>query len=235
MYRVLLVFWLSLPVVVIAWHLGPGRYQLAADQAGTHIRAAEAAKAKAKWLDMADAYARAAAALSPQSITERRRLLLAAAVGRITGGQRAEGQQELQQLLDDMQADQNADDQLLAAVRHEMATADYQTAWIMRLNGAPDDEWKPRVVQAQRQFRQLAEAAQRRALDIQDPRNFSARPNADVYKKNLEAAIYLEQMDLSRLKAIPLPAHLQSLVKSDAPEDPPAADAETPANRRHDN
>ncbi len=235
MYRMLLIFWLSLPVVVIAWHLGPGRYQLAADRAGTYIRAADAAKAKEKWLEVADDYARAATALPPQATTERRRLLLAAALGRITGGERQRGQDELQRLLDNMQADPDADEQLLAAVQHEMATTDYQTAWIMRLNGAPDDEWMPHVARAQQQFRQLAEAAQRQALEIEDPRNLYARPHADVYKKNLEAAIYLEQMDLSRLKAIPLPAHLRSLVRAAAPqEDGTAADAESQTSRRRD-
>lgn len=235
MYRMLLVFWLSLPVVVICWHLGPGRYQLAADRAGTYIRAAEAAKAKEKWLDMAAAYVRAAAALPPQATTERRRLLLAAALGRISGGQRQAGQDALQALLDEMQADPEADEQLLAVVKHEVATVDYQTAWIMRLNGAPDDEWKPHVARAEQQFRQLAEAAQRRALEIEDPRSLSARPNADVYKKNLEAAIYLEHMDLGRLQAIPLPEHLKSLVHVVAPEDDePAADTEKPTSPRQD-
>ena len=41
MSKALKIFWLLVPVVVVAWHYGPGQAQLARDEAGWNLRQAE--------------------------------------------------------------------------------------------------------------------------------------------------------------------------------------------------
>ena len=79
------------------------------------------------------------------------------------------------------------------AVRHEIAMTGYHTAWLMRLEGAAAEEWKPEAERARQHFRLLAEQAK------------TAGDEPTAFHKNLEATIRLEQMDLSELRARPLP------------------------------
>ncbi len=76
--------------------------------------------------------------------------------------------------------------------RHELASASYAAAWLMRLEGASPDEWKPDAEQARQQFRMLAE---------------DGGALADPASRNLEATVRLERMDLSELQGLPLPSN----------------------------
>src|SRR4029453_2890004 len=76
-------------------------------------------------------------------------------------------------------------------IRGTLAGADYYAAWLMRLEGAPAEEWLLPIESPRQHFRMLAEQT---ATDT---------VSAD-YQKNLEASIRLELMDLSELKGIPL-------------------------------
>ncbi len=105
-------------------------------------------------------------------------------------GQILEAQEDFKSLL--RRVDETSP--LAAAARHELASAHYFTAWLMRLEGATVEEWKPEAQQARQHFRLLAErAGEADAADV------------EAHERNLEAAIRLEQMDLSELQALPLP------------------------------
>ncbi len=83
---------------------------------------------------------------------------------------------------------------LIDQATDELARSSYYAAWIMRLEGAAADEWKPEAERARQQFRLLAERAE-------DGKS----QDAALFKRNLEATIRLEQMDLNTLLAKPLP------------------------------
>ncbi|MHC4399454.1 MAG: hypothetical protein ACYTG0_07230 [Planctomycetota bacterium] len=191
MKKTLVLVWVLLPVAMVAWHYGPGQAQLARDRAGEHLRAADAEN---DFQRAAGLYAEAAKALPQQDHAARNRLRLAQACSHVRAGEMIEGQEQLEQLLGDLEKDEQGDDVLEVSARHELATASYYAAWLMRLEGATADEWKPEAERARQQFRLLAERDQQ-AND----------GTVEASKKNLEATIRLEQMDLSTLKAMPLP------------------------------
>lgn len=206
MYRTLFTLWLLIPVAVIVWHVGSGRDYLAADFAGIHIRAAEKAEAEKRWSDASDAYTLAAAALSENSAAHRRRLEFARAIDDIKAGQLIEGQLLLGRLIDEMAEDEQSDQQLLVAIRHEYAKAGYHAAWLMRLENADEAVWKQQLGRAQAQFRLLAEGAVRRDENPGYRSGAFVQRESFAYKANLEAAIRLEQISSEELNEVVLPA-----------------------------
>jgi hypothetical protein len=187
-----ITLWLLIPVLVVAWHQGPGQAYQLRDDAGQWLRQGAAAADQESWAAAESCFAKALDALPADAVDERRAVQLARSRALVRSGQMVEGQQQLAQLLADLQGESQIDKRLLAEVRHESAWASYYAAWQMRLDGASAEEWKPEAEQARQQFRLLAEASatadQRVALE-----------------ENLEAAIRLEQMDLSELVARPKP------------------------------
>jgi hypothetical protein len=155
------------------------------------------------WESAAAGYGAALQALPVGDSLARETLQLAEARAAVRAGQLIEGQDSLEKLLAELDADGRAGDEIGTAVRHELATAGYYTAWLMRLEGAVADEWKPEAESARQQFRLLAEQAQA-----------AARPAARAARENLEATIRLEQMDLSELMACPLPKNCPNCCKN---------------------
>ena len=153
-------------------------------------RAAESAE---QWAQAASLYESAREALPPGD-PARDGLELAQARARISAGQMIEGQEQLQKLLSKLETDPQANPALVGQAAGELAESSYYAAWIMRLEGATAEEWKPEAERARQQFRLLAE----RAENAQDA-------DAGLFQRNLEATIRLEQMDLSTLLAKPLP------------------------------
>jgi hypothetical protein len=181
-------------VAILGLHYGPGQRQLARDLSGDRLRAAEAAADDEKWNRAAELYEQAINALPDEDRNQRNRLELAQARARINAGQMIEGQEQLEKLLDRLSSEPQADVELKTSVAHELATTGYYIAWLMRLEGATAEEWKPEAERARQQFRLLAEEA-----------TSAGDGQAEAFRKNLEAAIRLEQMDLDTLKAKPLP------------------------------
>jgi hypothetical protein len=182
--------WVVLPLAALAFHLGPGRQFSAADRAAAEQRRAAAAVERGDWKEAASRFEAARVALGDQS-AERERLLLAEAAARVQAGELVEGQEQLQQLLAELEAADGSGADLTASVRHELATASYFAAWLMRVEGAAAEEWKPEAERARQQFRLLAEEG--------------SPAEGGTALENLEATIRLEQMDLSDLLAKPLP------------------------------
>jgi hypothetical protein len=191
MRKTLLAVWLLCPIAVVAWHFGPGEKDLARDRAGDYLRAARAAEAAEQWSRAASLYASARDAL-PGGDAGRDGLDLAQARNRIAAGEMIEGQEQLQKLLSKLETDPQPNRTLANQTAGELAASSYYAAWIMRLEGATPEEWKPEVERARQQFRLLAEQAENTR-------------DAGLFQRNLEAAIRLEQMDLSTLLAKPLP------------------------------
>lgn len=193
MKRAFLATWLLCPIALVAWHFGPGARHLARDRAGDGWRAARAAESAEHWEQAAALY-QSARDLLPTDDPDRDRLELAEARSRINAGQVIEGQEQLQKLIDKLEADPRANPALMNQAAAELADSSYYAAWIMRLEGATAEEWKPEAERARQQFRLLAEQAET-----------AGNPQAGALKGNLEATIRLEQMDLSTLLAKPLP------------------------------
>ncbi len=202
MGRPFMIVWFLIPVGLMAWHFGPGQEQLARDKAAVSLRQAEAAEASRDWASAALLYGQAAADLPEGDHAQRNRLTLLQARSRIRNGEILEGQEQIEKLLaavksevkDDSASGDKATVALTTDAFNELAMAGYYAAWIMRLEGATSEEWKPEAEKARQLFRFLAEQAQQ-----------SGDSDAATYERNLENTIDLEQMDLNTLRAKPPP------------------------------
>lgn len=196
--RLLLALWCLVPVVVLAFHYGPGQRNLKRDRADQQVAAAKAAETAGQWGAAVSAYG-AALGLLPEGDREARwRLQLARAKARVHTGELPEAMIEMEGLLADLPK-AGADRALVDEVRAEAATAQYYAGWLMRLEGAAAAEWTPETEQARQNFRLLAEEAAARGDTAQ----------AGVHEKNLEAVIRLARMDLTELQGLPLPKQCQ--------------------------
>lgn len=210
MRKLLLAAWLMLPVVALAYHLGPGQDQLRLDQASdfmaqaeTHQAKAEELKAQGEDLDATSEWAKAEAALGealdalPQEqVAKQRELILERAKCRMMISKLPEANTELVTLVQEMDADQDADPLVLREARRAMANSEYYMTWLMRLEGLDRSEWEPRIESARQTLRMLAETPQ-------------AGESADLLERDtedLEASIRLARMELSDLQGLPLPS-----------------------------
>ena len=194
--KLLITLWLLVPIVVLAFHYGPGQKRLALDGAAEKIKAAQLAEQQEDWRAAVAAYAEAITALPPGEKLARHKLQLAHANARMFAGELPEAMIEMEGLLSDMLKDKAPATQV-REVRGTLASAQYYAGWLMRLEGATTAEWLAETEQSRQNFRLLAEET-------------SAEPATSLgYKKNLEAVIRLERMDLSELQGLPLPKQCQ--------------------------
>ena len=188
---ILFCLWLLVPVMLLAYHYGPGQSRLALDRAARSIAEARAFEAQEDWAAAYAAWGEALAATPADQTTARFQLRLAQARTRLWTGDLPEAISDLENLLTEAQRG-GADKTFQGELRATLAGGQYYEGWLMRLEGASAEEWLQPVEGARQNFRLLAE-------NTPDPKL------AADYKKNLEATIRLERMDLSELQGQPLP------------------------------
>lgn len=191
----LLILWLLAPVLLLAYHYGPGQEKLAQDNAARKIAEARAFEQQEQWLAALDSWDEALALLAEGEVEARTHVRLAHARAQMQTGQLPEAIEAMESLLDD--AHGKVTSALADDIRGALATANYYAGWLMRLEGAPAEEWLLPVESARMHFRMLAESR------TDQPESLAA------LQKNLEATIRLEQMDLSELEGLPLPKFCQ--------------------------
>ena len=193
MKKNLLIFlWALAPVALLAYHFGPGQAGLAREEAKASIRAALDFEAGQQWQQAIDAYNEALATLPDTETAKRQQLQLARANARIYVGELPEAMLAMEHLLNETA--KSSDSELESKVRSSLASAQYYTGWLMRLELAEKKEWKEPLEKARQNFRLLAEqTAKTDATASED------------HQKNLEAVVRLARMDLSEVQALPLP------------------------------
>jgi hypothetical protein len=210
MRKLLLFAWLLLPVAAGAYHFGPGQTRLRTDDAAGHAREAESiaadaraiaardgdAAARGTWGLAVEAYEKALEVLPPGNDAQSRALRLELAKARMFVSQLPEAHRDLISLVDELEEDPSADAAQLGQARAALASAQYYRTWLLRLEGAPREEWAPEIEAARQNYRLVAESA-RRGSDTE----VAAKSEADV-----EAAVRLARMELSDLQGLPLPS-----------------------------
>jgi hypothetical protein len=189
--KILFTLWLLVPMAVLAYHFGPGQARLNTERAAKAIAEARAFEVAEQWPEAVQAWADALAATPTDKALARFQLRLAHANARICVGELPEAMEDMEKLLSDTQT-AKTDAALQREVRSSLGSARYYAAWLMRLEGAPTDEWLVQAESARQHFRLLAEQTKTTSL-------------AAGFEKNLEATVRLEQMDLSELQGLPLP------------------------------
>ena len=197
MKKNLLIFlWALAPVALLAYHFGPGQAGLAREEAKTSIQAALDFEAGKQWQQAIDSYNDALAALPDSETAKRHQLQLARANARIYVGELPEAMLSMEHLLDETA--KGSDKELESKVRSSLASAQYYTGWLMRLELAEKEEWKEPLEKARQNFRLLAE--QTAKTDAK-----ASEDHQKDHQKNLEAVVRLARMDLSEVQALPLP------------------------------
>src|SRR5262245_20314662 len=154
--KLLFTLWLIVPILVLAFHYGPGQKRLLLDQVAQKVKAAMEAEKAEDWLGAVAAYEQALTWLPAEEKGERFKLQRAHANARMFAGELPEAIMELEGLLAEM-LKQNASPQLAREVRGTLASAEYYAGWLMRLEGATAEEWTAETEQARQNFRLLAE------------------------------------------------------------------------------
>lgn len=180
--------WASLPLVALAFHMGPGQRWLAKDRASALIASAHRAQAAEDFESAAGAFGAARAMLPPGSDREALTLRMLELRARMNAGELVESQEQLLTLVE------SAPEDARPALRSMLGEVSYSVAWMMRLEGAAEEEWKPETELARQQYRLLAETL--------------AEPERDLM--NLESVIRLERMSDDELKALPLPKNCKN-------------------------
>jgi len=192
--KIFFALWLLAPVGVLAFHFGPGQRGVAHDRMAACLKQAEQARQREDWNAAEEAYAEALKALPGDEKETRCRLEVARAEARFFDGEVPEAIGDLEEALAKAQAD-GASRGSVDAVRAQLSAAHYYAAWLVRLENVSEEEWKNQCDLARQGFRYLTEKAQASG---------EAAAGAEQ-QKNLESAIRLARMDLSDLRALPLP------------------------------
>jgi len=196
MRTILLLMWLLIPVLIGAYHYGPGQDRMRTDHVARLLRQADQWAADEKWTEAKQNYNEALRLLSEDKIHESRAIRLNRAKVQMECSELPEAHAELNVLVDEMQSDPQADRSLLSEARATLANAQYYMTWLMRLEGQPRELWEPEIEASRQTFRYLAEQAQSR----------SDAMVAQSNREDLESAIRLARMDLRDLQGLPLPS-----------------------------
>lgn len=191
----LITLWLTVPLAVAAYHYGPGQDRLKNDAAAAFIAEATKAAAAGEHATAVTACDAALAELPTTAVAAGRQLRLLRAKERLPVGQLPEAHDELVSLLTELNADPAVDPGLKRETRTALASSKYYLAWLMRLEGGSEEQWKPEIEASRQHFRQLAEEAQANGQSAL----------VTTQRENLESAIRLERTDLTDLQGLPLP------------------------------
>ncbi len=196
MRKIVIPVWCMVPILVGAYHFGPGQEKLVLDEAATLLDVA-GAHAKAEEWAMADQKYEEALELLPASeIATIRRATLEKAKAQMFISELPLAHRAVKGLVDELVEDTDADPELLADARSTLANSQYYMTWLMRLEGQPRERWEPEIEAARQTYRLLAEQA-----DADGDAAASAKNRED-----LESTIRLARMELSDLQGLPLPS-----------------------------
>lgn len=184
---VLLLTWLAMPIGWLGWHYGPGQEALKLDASD---RAAKEALVATEPEDQLKAWDAAIASLPKSAGAQARRLRLARCESLMQGRQLPQARKELEALYSELKEDPQAEAAVFERVQEELAGTKYYMAWLMRLEGLPQEQWEPEIESSRQHFRLLAE---------------KGTEGKDRYQEKLESAIRLARMDLTELQGQPLP------------------------------
>jgi hypothetical protein len=208
--KLILFVWLLIPVAIGAYHYGPGQERMRGDRAAEAVSRAEAAAREARevaaksgddaarslWAEAEEAYGEALELLPQGNLDAGRSLRLERAKAQMFVGKLPDARRDLPGLVEEIAADKGADPKLLDEARAALASAEYYSTWLLRLEGAPREEWEPEIEAARQNYRLLAE----KAADSGDVKLATAT------REDLESAVRLARMDLADLQGLPLPS-----------------------------
>ena len=194
-----LLAWLMLPVLIGAYHYGPGQEKLKLDDVSRILAEADQLAGQEKWSQASSRYEQALASLPPGRVDEARRIRLQRAKVQMLDRQLPEASAALTELVDQLESDKGADRALRDDARSTLANAQYYMTWLMRLEGLGPADWEPEIEGARQTHRILAEEAEARGDD----------DAAKLHREDLESTIRLARLDVGDLQGLDIPKQCQ--------------------------
>ncbi|NCG55452.1 MAG: hypothetical protein GWP35_00960 [Proteobacteria bacterium] len=183
--------WAVIPVLVAIWWFGPGQELQARTRLSSIIDEARTCIEAEDWEKAVELYQQAIGDVPSDDTQALLWLRLQTSHAEFMSGDTWAGISSMEEVMNEAGQSQP---ELAREARAKIAAAQYFATWKLRLEGAEPAVWKPEAEKARQHFRLLAEDAESNNL-----------AGAADLKKNVESVIWLEQMDLAELKALPLP------------------------------
>lgn len=197
MKKIMLVVWLLLPAVALAYHFGPGQKQMALDHANQLLREADRLAQLESWNQVALRYEEALQVLPKENRQTGQRIRLELAKAQMLSSQLPVAHRALSDLVDELKEEESdTSAALLSEARSAHANSQYYMTWLMRLEGQPEEVWRPEVDSAEQTYRLLAQQSAEQGDEAASLQ----------IKEDLEATIKLARMELSELQGLPLPS-----------------------------
>ena len=131
-----------------------------------------------------------------EKVSESRSVILEKAKCQMMAAKLPEARETLEGLLDDVRNDETSDKKFSAEVQSALANSQYYMTWLMRLEGLPEEQWKPEIEAARQHYTQLT-------IDAEELGDEELKQRSS---EDLESAVRLARMDLSELQGLPLPS-----------------------------
>jgi len=192
----LIVAWLFVGLGGMIYHFGPGQEKLEIDRVNRILKDAHANVQKCNYNSAVDMFDEVLAALPSDKKKESRVVMLEKAKAMMMAAQLPEARQSLEALLEDVRRDEEPDLKFKSEVQSTLANSQYYMTWLMRLEGEPEEVWKPEIERARQHYAQLTEEA-----EASGDNDLLTRSSED-----LESAVRLARMDLGELQGLPLPS-----------------------------
>jgi len=161
------LLWLLFPVAVLYYHFNEGQNQIAREKARVHvekIRAMERAK-EPDWEQIIDEYEKLTAELpADEEPLVRHQIRLAKAKARLEMLDVVGAITDLTALLQESAQVHGDDAKITRAVRETLGKAHYYATYLLKTNGAAEEEWRPYAERTRQIFRYLAEHQEPGAL-----------------------------------------------------------------------
>lgn len=192
----LIVGWLFVGLGGAIFHFGPGQKHLEVDNVNLVLNDARACVASEDWNKAVDLFNAVLSDLPDDKVAQSRTVILEKAKCQMMAAKLPEARQTLQGLLEDVRGDETSDKKFTARVQSALANSQYYMTWLMRLEGMPEEEWKPEIEAARQHYTQLTIDAKELGDDELLKRS----------AEDLESSVRLARMDLSELQGLPLPS-----------------------------
>lgn len=161
------LLWLLFPVAVLYYHFNQGQVQMAREKARIHIasiRELERAK-EPNWEQVVEEYDAVMKELpAGERPVVRHQIRLAKAKARLEMLDVARAITDLTELLQESAQTHGDDAKTTRAVREMLGKAHYYATYLLKTNGAAEDEWRPFAERTRQIFRYLAEHQEPGAL-----------------------------------------------------------------------
>ena len=195
MRSLLIVAWLFLGLGIAIYHFGPGQQQVEIDHIAEILDTARSNVEAGQFADSVNQFDEVLTSMPADRVAQSRAIQLEKAKAQMLAAQLPESREALAALLEEVSSDEVVNVRFETEVRAALASSQYYTTWLMRLEGLPEDEWKPEIEAARQHYTLLTKMA-----DQVNDADLEVRSSED-----LESAIRLARMDISELQGLPLP------------------------------